>query len=238
MKKERIFWGLFFILGAVFLLFSQTEFMKGLQISIWNIIWTVFLVLILIKSVAKQNYFGIFFPLALLCVIYDEQLGITGIAPWTIFSAAILLSIGCGMIFPKKWKDSEHHGHWNTEESVTFDEIVDNDSNEQVRQEVNFGSCIKYINSDNFKSASFECNFGAMKIYFSNAIIQGTQATVFLENNFGGIELYIPKEWTVVNQIHSTFGGVDEKGLHQPNGTHTLYLHGECNFAGITINYI
>ena len=34
MKKERIFWGVFFILGAIFLLFSQTSFMKGLELNL------------------------------------------------------------------------------------------------------------------------------------------------------------------------------------------------------------
>ena len=238
MKKERILWGVLFIVGAICLLFSHTDFMKGLQINIWNILWTIILVVILIKNLVRLNFFGIFFPLAFLCIIYDEPLGITGIAPWTFFGAAILLSIGCNMLFPKKWKESCCHGHWNSEGSVSFDEIVDTDSNEHVRQEVNFGSCVKYINSDNFISGRFECNFGAMKIYFTNTIMQGEQATIHVENNFGGTELYIPKNWIVVNQIHSAFGGVDEKGCHQPDGVHTLYIEGECNFGGIDIIYI
>ena len=58
------------------------------------------------------------------------------------------------------------------------------------------------------------------------------------ENNFAGTEIYVPKNWHVVNQIHSAFGGVDEKGVSQPDGIHTLYLTGECNFGGIDIIYI
>ena len=203
MKKERILWGVLFIIGAICLLFSHTDFMKGLQINIWNILWTIILVVILIKNLVRLNFFGIFFPLAFLCIIYDEPLGIIGIAPWTFFGAAILLSIGCNMLFPKKWKESCCHGHWNSE-----------------------------------GSGRFECNFGAMKIYFTNTIMQGEQATIHVENNFGGTELYIPKNWIVVNQIHSAFGGVDEKGCHQPDGVHTLYIEGECNFGGIDIIYI
>lgn len=238
MKKERNLWGVLFILGAICLLFSQTDFMKGLQINVWNVLWTIILVAILIKSIFRLNYFGIFFPIAILCVIYHEPLGLTSIGPMTFFGAAILLSIGCNMIFPNKnHRICCNGGHFHSGD-VSFDEVVDTDINEYVRQEVNFGSCVKYVNSDNFKGGRFECNFGAMKIYFTNAIMQDTQATVTIENNFGGTEIYVPKNWTVVNQIHSVFGGVDEKGAHQPDGAHTLYLTGECNFGGVEIIYI
>ena len=239
MKKERILWGVLFILGAICLLFSHTDFMHGLQINVWNLLWTIILLAILIKSIVRLNYFGIFFPLAFLCVIYKEPLGITQIAPFTLFGAAILLSIGCNMLFPKK----KYHGccndkHFHSGEHVSFDEVIDMDTNEYIRQEVNFGSCVKYINSDNFKGGRFECSFGAMKLYFTNTIMQDSQATVTIENSFGGTEIYVPKNWIVINQIHSVFGGVEEKGVHQPDGTHTLYLTGECNFGGIEIVYI
>lgn len=238
MKKERILWGILFILGAFCLLFSKTDFMQGLHINIWNLLWTIILISIFIKSVFRLNYFGIFFPIAFLCVIYHEPLGLTDIGPMTFFGAAILLSIGCNMIFPRR----EHRigcngGHYNSND-VSFDEVIDMDTNEYVRQEVNFGSCVKYVNSDKFKGGRFECSFGAMKIYFTNTIMQDSQATVTIENSFGGTEIYVPKNWVVVNQIHSVFGGIEEKGVHQPDGTQTLYLTGECNFGGIEIIYI
>ena len=239
MKKERILWGVLFILGAICLLFSHTDFMHGLQINVWNLLWTIILLAILIKSIVRLNYFGIFFPLALLCIIYKEPLGITQIGPFTFFGAAILLSIGCNMLFPRK----DHHIYWNrgqfnSEGEVNFDEVVDTDTNEYIRQEINFGSCVKYVNSENFRGGNFECNFGALKIYFTNTIMQDSQATVSIENNFAGTEIYVPKNWHVVNQIRSAFGGVDEKGVSQPDGVHTLYLIGECNFGGIDIIYI
>ena len=239
MKKERILWGLLFILGAMCLLFSHTDFMQGLRINVWNLLWTIILLSILIKSIVRLNYFGIFFPLAFLCIIYKEPLGIAQIGHFTFFGAAILLSIGCNMLFPRKENHIHwHHGQFNSEGEVNFDEVTHTDTNEYIRQEVNFGSCVKYVNSENFRGGSFECNFGALKIYFTNTIIQDSQATVSIENNFAGTEIYVPKNWHVVNQIRSAFGGVDEKGVSQPDGVHTLYLIGECNFGGIDIIYI
>lgn len=236
MKKERIFWGVFFILGAIFLLFSQTSFMKGLELNLWNIIWTILLVAIMVKSIARRRFFGIFLPLAFLIIIYDDPLGID-VASWTIIGAAVLLSIGCDIIFPHKWRD-EWHNHCQSSGSVAFDEVVDTDCNEQVRQEVHFGSSIKYVNSDNFRGGHFECSFGSMKVYLTNAIMQEPQVTIFVENCFGGVELYVPREWTVVTHLESAFGGVEERGCRQPDGIHTLYIQGENSFGGITIIYI
>jgi len=239
MKKGKILWGVLFILGAICLLFSQTDFMRGLNINIWNILWTIILVCILIKNIVRLNYFGIFLPLAILFVIYDEHLGITPVAPFTVFGAAILLSIGCNMIFPKKeFPHCFPNGHFNTNGNVSFDEVIDADTSEYIRQEVNFGSCVKYVNSENFKNGDFECNFGSMKIYFTNTIMRNSQATVAIENNFGSTQIYVPANWAVVNQIHSVFGNVEKKGFHQPDGTQTLYLTGECNFGSIEIFYI
>ena len=46
---------------------------------------------------------------------------------------------------------------------------------EQLCCENNFGSAIRYINSDNFKSAKIENNFGSLTVYFDNAAAQGEQ---------------------------------------------------------------
>ncbi len=237
MKKQRLLLGFFFIFAAIFLILSQTELMKGFPINIWNIIVTIFMVAILLDNIPKLNYGGIFLPLAVLCIIYDEFLGIHEISVFTYLCAAILLSIGCGIVFPRRnrWRN---HMHMESEIETNFDAVVDTDNSEYIRKEVNFGSCVKYINSSTFKSGRFECNFGGMKLYFTNAKMQDLQAVVFIETNFGGTEIYVPKEWTVINEVRCAFGGVNEKGIHQPDGVHTLYLQGECNFGGLDIIYI
>lgn len=233
MKKERIFWGVFFILGAVFILAAGMGLIQG--IGVWSLIGTVFFVAILIKSLIKIRFFGIFFSLAFLGIIYAQPLGISGIVPWPVLGAALLISIGCSMIFPKKNRCAFHVEHGSSQH---FDNIINEPDSDTVNYSISFGSSIKYINTDDFKSANLECSFGALKIYFDNAIMQGPEAYVYVENSFGGVELYIPKSWKVVSQIDNSFGGVDEKGRSMPEGLHTLYLKGENSFGGITIVYI
>ena len=236
MKLERIFWGIFFILGAVFIIAGKLGFMQN--VGIWSLILTVFLAAVLIKSILKIKFMGIFLSLALLAIVYAEPLQIQAITPWPVLGAGVLLGIGCTLIFPKKhgkkWKDRikvEYNGDGE-------ERVINETDGSDCSCSAHFGSSIKYINSDEFVSAYLEANFGEIKAYFDNAIMKGTEASVNIDNNFAGMELYVPKTWRVVNKLDSAFGGVDEKGHSAPDGVHTLYLHGDNNFGGITIIYI
>ena len=240
MKKERLLWGLFFIFAAIFLLVAQTDFFKSLNIGFWTTIITVLLISIIIKCILNKNYIGTFFPLAFIGIIYDTPLGITNFTPWPLLGTATLLTIGCHMIFPKKKyaNDWNNTAGYKSSKNVSFNENIDNNYDEHISQEVNFGSCVKYINSTSFKTGRFQCNFGSLKIYFNNSIMNVPQSSLNIDNNFAGMEIYVPKEWTVSDHITNTLGGVTEKGIHQPDGNFTLYLYGENNFGGIDIIYI
>lgn len=232
MKKERIFWGVFLILGAIYLLMANMGFMKKMEIGIWSMIWTILFVAMLIKSIARVKFYGIFFSLAFLGIIYAEPLHITAITPWPILAAALFLGIGFNMIFDKK--DWKAHIHINNDgHNCVYDEDDENNS-----YSVTFGSGVKYIHSDDFKEAHISCTFGGVKIYLDNAVMKDAQAYLYLDNSFGGVEIYVPKEWQIVKKLDNAFGGCDEKGRPMPDGMHTLYLQGDNNFGGITIIYV
>lgn len=230
MKKERLFWGIFFIFGAVLLVISKMGFLNT-EISIGMLLLSVIFAATLIKSVLHKNVPGVLFSAAFLCIIYAEPLGITALTPWTVLCAALLGSIGISFIYhPKhKWYSS----HFNDR----FEEIETMDGNE-LKMETSFGSSIKYIDSEDFKAASLKCSFGAMKVYFDHAVVPGGEAVVHLENSFGGVELYVPRNWKVINQLNASFGGVDEKGRYEQGGSVTLILTGTVSFAGVTIIYV
>lgn len=145
-----------------------------------------------------------------------------------------LLGIGFSLIFPRKGKQYyvKRYHHPDGER------IINEQDGSNCKCSVSFGSSIKYINSDAFERADLENNFGSLKVYFDNAIMKGTEAHVYIENNFGGVELYVPKTWAVNCKISNAFAGVDEKGHAQPDGVHTLYLHGDNSFAGVTVIYV
>ena len=200
MKKEKIFWGLVLILGGIFLIISKLGYFP--DVNVFSLLLTVFLVVVIVKSLLHINFAGILFPIAFICIIYDKQLGITNITPWTVLIAALLGSIGLSMIFHKhtKWFNTKHN-----DEDYKFEKIdVEDESN--VRFKTSFGASIKYINTDKFEQADFNCSFGAMKIYFDNAIMSNDNAIVRINASFSGIELYVPKTWNIDDKTNVSLG--------------------------------
>ena len=229
----KVFWGLLLIFAAAYMVISKMGLLP--DISIFTILLTVLLLWWMLKGIRKMNFSEILFPIAFLCILYDEPLGITALTPWTVLGAALLGSIGLGMIFKpnKRWQIELQNEH-----GAAFDVNVEEGTGEKIRFKNNFGETIRYINSDNFRSGEFENSFGSMSIYFDNAIIQDESAFVRVECNFGELELFIPKEWKVENYLGHSFGEVRERGCCEGTSASTLILEGEANFGEIVIHYI
>ena len=233
MKKGRIFWGSFFILGGIALMVDQLGIVNN--VNIINVIIGIFLLCIAIKNAIKINFAGILFPIAFIGILFDKQLSITSITPWTILITAGLLSIGLSMIFDKKPKFGKVKVDWDSKDYKTTINIED-ESN--IRLQTNFSSSVKYINTDKFENASLECNFAGMEVYFDNAVMKNENAVVRIDASFSGIEIYIPKSWRIDNKANVTFGAIEEKNRNNAVITNTLTLVGNISFAGVEIFYI
>lgn len=232
MKKERIFWGVLFILAGIFLVISKLGYFPDM--NVFSLLLTVFLVVVIVKNLPSLNFAGILFPIAFLSIIYDKQLGFTAITPWTVLIAALFGSIGLSMIFHKhpKWINHNHNC-----EDYKFEKIDVEDEN-NVAFKNSFGASIKYINTDNFEQGYFDCSFGAMKVYFDNAVMSNENAIVRINASFSGIELYIPRTWNVNDKTNVFLGSVSEKNRNNQITTNNLTLVGDVRFSGVEIIYI
>lgn len=232
MKSSKIFWGIFFVLAAVYVVVSKFGILP--DIGVFSILITVFLLWLLVEGIRQINFYEILFSIAFICIVYDEPLGITALTPWTVLGAALLGSIGLSMIFngsKKKWRARKN---WNKNGGGSSEQC----SGEQVICENNFGSAIRYINSDNFQNAQVENNFGSLSVYFDNAIVQCGSAYVNVENNFGETNLYVPKEWRIQNNLERSFGTVNEIGTGTGTSNTVFCINGTTNFGNINLYYI
>ena len=164
MKKERIFWGLFLVIAGIALIVSKLGYFSG--VNLFSLVATVFLVAIIIKSVFKMNFAGILFPLAFIGILFDDQLGITAITPWTVLIAATLGSIGLSIIFPKKKK-------WYGRNYDYDCNVIDVEDDSHIKLETLFSGSVKYVNSDSLEQVDLKCNFGGSTVYFDNAKLNG-----------------------------------------------------------------
>ena len=232
MKKEKVFWGFLLILAGIFLIVSKLGYFTN--VNVFSLLLTAFLVVVIVKSLFKLEFSGVLFPMAFICIIYDEQLGLTSITPWTVLIAALLGSIGLSMIFHKRTK-------WVNFECDFEDdkfEKIDVEDESRVRVKTSFGGSIKYINTDNFEQADLKCSFGAMKIYFDKATMSKDSAVVRLKASFSGVELFVPKNWKVENKTNVFLASIEEKNRCNEITTNTLTLVGDIKFSGVEIIYI
>lgn len=116
--------------------------------------------------------------------------------------------------------------------------VVDTEDESNVVQKTSFAGTTKYINSEDFKQADLECSFGAMEIYFDKANVKDGKAIVRINGYCAGIKLFIPKSWSVENNIEAFLSGIEQKNKNESDGLTTLILIGETKLSGIEIEFI
>lgn len=231
MKKKDIFWGLLFIMAAVMIIVNKLGFYTN--ISMFDIVVTIILLGIVINSIIHISFPGILFPVAFLCIIYAEEWNITQLTPWPVLLTASLGSIGLSMIF-NRHKFYKYHCDCHQEH---FDEVINHPDESVVNCSVSFGSSMKYINTEKFERANIKSSFGAMKVYFDNAVVE-SQAEIILDVSFSGVELYIPKTWKIVNEVNTSLGALSEKNSHIHSDFPVVTIKGNISFSGVDIIYI
>ena len=124
MKSSKVFWGIFFILAAVYVVISKFGILP--DIGVFSIILTVFFLWLFVEGIRNVNFWEILFSVAFICIIYDEPLEITALTPWTVLGAAFLGSIGLSLIFggeKRKWKTVTGNVGTSSSEQYTGEEI-------------------------------------------------------------------------------------------------------------------
>ena len=230
-KTHRIFGGITLIILAIILIISRLGYLNGF--GFWSLLFTIFLICVIIKSIHPINFGGILFSIAFLCIIYDKQLNIEELTPWTVLIVAALGTIGLSMIFHGK----KHHINYKTNDNYNFN-VNDSEDESTVIQKTSFSGTTKYIHSENFKQADFDCNFGAMEIYFDKANVKEGRAVVRINAYCSGINFYIPKNWSIENHIEAFLSGIDQKNENEPDGSTTLILIGNIKLSGLEITFI
>jgi len=162
--------------------------------------------------------------------------------------AALLLGIGLSSIFWKakrarfagrhnrgdRWGsgDSCGHGDWSSTGTVTSTE-----DGEFVDVDSNFGEHVKYVRSTNLKKVKVDGNFSSIKVYFDQCQVSPEGLSIYVDCNFAGVVLYVPRTWNIDNQMHVFAGSVD--GIRLSSGDNTpINLIGEVHFGEVKIVYL
>lgn len=262
MKKNKFFWGFVLVLMALCLIVGQYDAFG--EIGIWTIMFTICGGAVLLDGLFDFSIEGIVIGAAILLFFWKEKIGLGQLSGWTIFLAAALLAAGLKILlhpFRLKidaWKMTRQMRKYNRQtasgnESVngngsgenegfdsnsSFNEKIKGHNGSYVKLKRNFSGGIEYIRSNDFQRGDIDLNFSGLKVYFDDAVIKGADATLHINANFSGLELFIPSEWAIDDRLQRFAGGTEIKRRPQNIApTKTLKLKGSVTFGGLTIYY-
>ncbi|HOO26251.1 MAG TPA: hypothetical protein PKW24_06525 [Clostridiales bacterium] len=235
MKFNKIFWGIFLLVSAGIIIASQVT--SFATVSVTSLIITMFLAAIIITSVVKLEYFGIFVPMAFLYMIYYEPLGLKPIRFWILILVSVLISGGFTLIFKKKRRISSYTMPSGHRVGTVSDSTEDNNPNVKVMM----NSYSKFLRADNYVGGRFNVSLGNLELYFDNVNLSPFGATADIECNFATLKLYIPRHWNVADNVNSFMLGSIKNKTHTANPSPSapiLNLTGNVRFGSVEVNYI
>jgi hypothetical protein len=109
------------------------------------------------------------------------------------------------------------------------------DANAVLHATAILGSVVRGNNSPRFRGGSLTVVMGGCEIDLRNASIE-REAVIEVFAMWGGIEIRVPEDWTVVSQVNPVLGGVaDTTRPPQTAGRRRLVLRGFVIMAGIEV---
>lgn len=226
MKKNflvRAFFGVTIVaLGGVLLL-RNLEIIKFDSWNVfWGTVWAAGLVLAgLVTIVSSQRLLTRAWGLLLMAAGVSVGLnayGIIDVSIWKLFWPVVLIAVGLMMVFSigsANRKRAEKSGTDDNEKVAIF-------YGEQSR-----------VRGD-YTGGSLTAIFGGVDLDLRQANIKdGAIIDVF--TFCGGININLPDDVIVKNEVRGVLGGSDDKTVPKPSAKKTIYLRGECVLGGLEI---
>lgn len=114
-----------------------------------------------------------------------------------------------------------------------------NASNRDMRDPTFSGTAIlsgvdRQITSSAFRRAEASAYLGGVNLDFRNATMESNEATLEVSAVMGGIEIRVPRSWTVVNRVTPVLGGVSDR-THSTDENKRLVIKGTVFLGGLDI---
>ncbi len=112
-------------------------------------------------------------------------------------------------------------------------------SDSTLNVDVTFGGKKEVITSRDFQGGSVAVTFAGCEINMTQADFTAPSIVLDCRVAFGGVELIVPSNWDVKNEISSSFGNVEDERSVQSNMSNEtrkiLILRGSCSFGSVEI---
>lgn len=151
---------------------------------------------------------------------------------WPLIFVLAGIMILIKMVSSRRWNNRQGHSNEFAEKTVYETE------NGYIVSENSFGQVKHIVIDPVFKGARIKNSFGGTILDLRRTALDEGDTFIEIECSFGGIEIFAPSEWTIINSIRPVFGGVEDKRLYPAgNSDHgrRLIIRGNITFSGVEI---
>lgn len=226
-SQGRIFWGLLLVVvGGLLLLDRMHTLDFGDLVSRY---WPVIFILIGLSILFSNNFrnagpglffilFGTFF-LLLRLRIFDH-------AVREYLWPLALIAVGLWVLLRPAW----HPDRKKAPETS-------GDAGDEIAISQVFSGTARKVESQSFRGGKADVVFGSAEIDLRNARLAGGQATLVLSAVFGGITVFVPRDWQVVLHGSPVLGSIESHKGAVGGGVPaaTLTIEGSAVFGSIEI---
>lgn len=218
-KRDGIFWGIVLLGGAALLILQDIGVGFGYGITVWRIIAGIFCLAWFIDKLFTLEFAHTIFPLAFEFLIFEAPIAhAIGhksnnlINDWIVLLAALLATIGLGILLPSK--KQKVNGH-----------------------EVLPGNSTLYFDAADLSTAAIHDNLGNVNAYITNRDAYTGNGVIHIKDNLGKIKLHLPQEWNIILESHDNLGSVSAPEQKDGVYTHSITVNVHDNLGSISIVY-
>lgn len=108
-------------------------------------------------------------------------------------------------------------------------------TDQQVSEFAFWSGKVRKNASPNFRRADLTAVMGGVELDLRGAGTQGGEAVIDVFVWWGGIEITVPPDWAVSNQVVVLMGGADDSSTGTQDSRHRLVVRGFCVMGGVDI---
>lgn len=190
--------------------------------SAWSIFWKVFWLVIFLTLLVQTWHAGVW----LLSVLFASfavalslsLLGVMAISFWNIFWPMLVILLGFSLIFNMNFKEKKAK---TTSGAKTQDEVA-----------IFWG--VEKRPTGKYSGDNLLAMFGGIDLDLRDVEIED-QAIIDVFAFCGGVNIIVPEDVIVDNQILGVLGGVDDKSQRQKTAKKKLIIRGQCIMGGVEV---
>ena len=208
------------LLGFLFLLDTLNIVDTGRFISRgWPVILIAIGTVKLLQAETHESRVGGFAWMLMGSLFLLSTLGVLPFSVWGIIWPTVLISFGLYLVVRRP----------SGTRAAT-------DSASRFRTSAFMGGVERRIASQEFERAEITVLMGGVTLDFRDASVMDSEGKIDLFVVAGGVELFVPHDWTVINKVVPVMGAVEDKTRPPKESNKQLILTGLVLMGGVEVN--